>query len=117
MSCEKCAKACLSCYGPTNSECLTCNYPRNYSRVSPDSRVCQLVECSEGTYLELIEETKFIHCVFCHESCQSCKSYNKCLECKKGYIRPEKPSVNNSWCITCSEGYIILSSGKCQGKT
>lgn len=79
-TCKPCSEACLTCTGPTQFECLECNYPEGYKRSSEESEECKLTVCEEGTYLEAA------YCVPCNPYCKSCNRANYCVECKPGLI-------------------------------
>eukprot|EP00826_Nyctotherus_ovalis_P022710 TRINITY_DN17552_c0_g1_i1.p1 TRINITY_DN17552_c0_g1~~TRINITY_DN17552_c0_g1_i1.p1 ORF type:complete len:102 (-),score=25.40 TRINITY_DN17552_c0_g1_i1:6-281(-) len=55
-SCKPCSKACLTCYGPTSSQCLECNYLKGYGR-NKDREECYLMVCTEGMYLAAVSYT------------------------------------------------------------
>lgn len=109
MTCDLCSKACLSCFGPTNINCIECNEDKGFVRSNYSSTTCLLLQCTDGTYLEL--ET--YQCLPCHESCQTCDSDYNCIKCATGYMKLKE--TEDSLCITCPEGYETLPSGKCQG--
>lgn len=103
--CLECSEACLGCYGPTNEECLSCNYLKGYSGTT----ICLGISCTEGTYLETKGEA---HCVPCNTSCGSCSNAYNCLECKPEFqAKAEKDGII---CEECPVGFIF-NNDKCEG--
>lgn len=115
MTCKPCSKACLSCYGGTDKDCIECNTPEGYEKNSYDSGWCLLKQCSPGTYLKATSDSKSLQCLNCHETCASCDSIDNCLECKNGYIKLSKDPQEKGLCGGCPQGYELSPNGVCVG--
>lgn len=113
QSCEQCSKACSGCHGPTDKDCADCNRAEGY--VEDDSGDCRLLQCAEGTYLSANKVAPLFKCEPCDESCKTCSSAHNCLECKKGYMKFNASSLDESLCSTCPRGYTTADSGECKG--
>lgn len=116
-TCKKCDRSCLGCYGPENSNCVSCNYPEAYTKVNGR---CQLFVCKSGMFLDIDRETKVAECKSCHESCKSCVGETKddCIYCSDGYASFRKPSTDLVNCLRCEEylkGYYTGKDGSCKG--
>lgn len=109
--CSKCDSSCLSCYGPSYSECFECNYLIGYFMSSDE---CNLMTCSEGTYLNISET---VQCLPCDSSCSTCEGgkYN-CTACKENFKETLILPDNLTLCLPCSTGFTMSSGRKCTGK-
>ena len=94
--CKSCDPSCLTCTGPSESQCSSC--ADGYSLVNYSSQtycemcssnckkcssnfVCQI--CNEGFYV-----TDYGVCFECHETCKECTSSyeNNCTQCYDGFL-------------------------------
>jgi len=121
QKCEDCHFSCLTCTGPSNTECVECNFIKGYGRTNDyQSRECILQACEIGTFLYTDYERKSATCVKCHESCLNCIGPEKsdCLECKPGF-KIISDFQNRVKCLSCNEinpGFNLGSDGKCHEK-
>lgn len=119
-TCDDCSISCLTCYGPSNNECIKCNYLEKYYRSA--SGACEVLSCQERTYLYINFEEEKVECLDCNEYCLTCNGGNKtdCLECNRGYLSfPGNSRTGNVICKTCEEvnvGYYTDANGECDGK-
>ena len=113
--CKECAKACFTCYGATNKECLSCNFEEGFSNIAKGT--CGTVVCREGTYRTINFETKEITCLPCDAGCSGCdsKGTEKCIECQKGYISYRSSVENRVECRDCPVGFFRNLNSKCEG--
>jgi len=109
-TCKECSEACIGCTGRNNDQCSECNYIKGYRR--DQSGACQVVSCTEGSYVEIDKESKVISCASCPNNCKSCDNSQSCIECKSNTIA--KSTQNGTICETCSVGYYS-EKGKCKG--
>ena len=127
---KKCHESCLTCDGPNNNDCLSCN-GRTYFEAEYFSNRCLKVEEVPLNYY-VVYLSGIIKYSKCHISCKRCFAggENKCLECniKEGYYPVEDKSeyclskenvpkkyyldinetmIKNCYfnCGTCSKGY------------
>ncbi len=126
--CSVCAYPCYTCSGPTDNDCLVCNFAQGYSRSGGGKRCYSLV-CVDGTYLRIDAEARLASCPDCNSRCQTCVGPQKddCLMCKQGYFQTKAVSAYNGsantsrvGCQTCgemAEGFIETKDYQCQGKT
>ena len=101
--CDPCHPDCSSCFGATNTECLSCNNNKTLHEYYCTSR------CPQGHYKQPGKS-----CMPCHRHCATCfgrlpsqctscplglSLYNsRCvLHCPKGYFKQDK------WCLKCSD--------------
>jgi len=122
--CSKCSEGCIECYGPTNKECISCNYIKGYGFLSPNSRECARILCKESEFLELANDQ--LICSKCYETCKSCINGLKdgCIECNKGFVPFKQKNNQTSMgsasfeCSTCEKfiiGYFTDENGNCKG--
>ncbi len=85
-----CDATCLTCLGPFNNQCTTCEENFYLSK-----NECL---CKEGFYLfnspntgEVKDSFPKSQCRMCHETCKNCNgpSQKDCLECKEGFEKIE----------------------------
>lgn len=71
--CLPCDKSCRTCYGPTNTNCLSCSLNRVYFQ-----NTCRK-SCPAGTFFKTFTQ----ECVKCHPLCKTCvgPKPNQCLSC------------------------------------
>lgn len=103
-SCSSCHPDCSSCFGATNTECLSCHHNKSLHEY-----FCR-DNCPEGYYKQPGRL-----CMPCHRSCATCagKLPSQCtscpigfslydgicvLHCPKGYFKQDE------WCLKCSKG-------------
>jgi hypothetical protein len=117
-SCVKCDQSCLTCKGPSNSNCLSCF---GTSSLSPDgfcsgcSSSCKLCSgslcrgCSEGFFLftgncvVVCPSGTFANgsvCSGCDASCSACNA-TSCLNCNTGYLY----TLGSKCLNNCPAGY------------
>jgi hypothetical protein len=48
QTCEPCAEACGTCFGPSDNECLSCNTAAGYRHLTETA--CAIPTCADGTY-------------------------------------------------------------------
>ncbi|CAD8193538.1 unnamed protein product [Paramecium octaurelia] len=94
--CLICHNFCETCFGPTNSDCLTC---KNISMIQQVESTCS---CPLNTSYQ--ESTK--SCISCHFSCQTCfrSTVNGCLTCDALQFRVLKGLE----CV-CQPGYYEMN--------
>jgi len=113
--CKECAKACLTCYGATNKECLSCNFEEGFS--NDTKGICGAVVCGEGVYKSISFKTKEVTCLPCDGACSACdsKGTDKCIECQKGYITYPSSVKNRVECRECPIGFFRNLNSECEG--
>jgi len=113
--CKKCAEACLTCYGPSNKECLSCNFEQGFS--SDTRGICGTVICGEKFYRSINIATKEVTCLPCDAACSGCdsKGKDKCIKCQKGYISYPSSAKNRVECRECPIGFFKNSNFECEG--
>jgi len=113
--CKECAEACLTCYGASNKECLSCNFEQGFSNVTKGT--CGILLCGEGTYKNISFATREITCVPCDTACSACdsKGTEECIECQKGYISYSSSVENRVKCEDCPVGFFRNSNSGCKG--
>jgi len=113
--CKECAKACLTCYGPTNKECLSCNFEQGYSNDTKGN--CGRIICGEGNYRSINLEAKEVTCLPCDSACSACdsKGADKCIGCQKGYITYPSSVKNRVECRDCPVGFFRNVNLECEG--
>lgn len=100
--CELCSPACLTCFGPSENNCLNCSYPQFLSA----QYMCVNLTCSYGKYLDT-----FKGCVACsalHPHSINC-NISEALLCENSYL------LSNKECKTCNQvtGYALDDYGEC----
>jgi len=113
--CKECAKACLTCYGAMNKECLTCNFEEGFSSITKGT--CGMIVCGEGTYKNISFERKEITCLPCDTACLACdsKGTDRCIECQEGYVSHSSSVENRVRCDDCPVGFFKNLNSKCKG--
>jgi len=113
--CRECAKACLTCYGGTNKECLTCNFAEGFS--NDTKGICGAVICGEGIYRNINIEKREVTCLPCDVACSICdsKGADKCIKCQKGYITYPSSTKNRVQCRDCPIGFFRNLNFECEG--
>ncbi|XP_054708624.1 furin-1-like [Uloborus diversus] len=127
-TCHACDKSCLSCYGPSYNNCLTC--PAKYFL---QKNIC-VKSCPDNFFSDVIKK----QCYPCMSSCASCEdSYETCSSCKPGLFMYSKNCLaacpsgtyqqqfhckpchgscsscygpDSSSCATCASGYVLHNS-------
>ena len=87
--CEACHPTCLTCDGPTESDCLTCSENKLEDSTTEGNKCI----CKDGYYLDTNDYT----CKECSYKCKTCKSENECTECS--HRNREMPECNP--CESC----------------
>jgi len=106
FTCQPCSKACSSCYGPTNSDCIDCDLSEGY--VKDNSGKCYPKICTDRTYLD----TKNDQCSICGNLCKWCGDDGSCIECVPEALNS---IVNDETiCSFCPDGYEY-KRGRCEG--
>jgi len=118
--CEDCHFSCLTCAGPSNTECIDCNFITGYSRANVMND-CFLLSCENGFFLQVDYSNKTIKCQKCHESCLNClgPTNSNCTECKSGLNSMPTEIQNQIACLSCEEvspGFTSGEDGKCHEK-
>lgn len=95
QNCELCHADCLTCQGPTNKHCLSCNVRNSYLDVFWST----CVKCAAKQY----GNSDQMSCAACDETCASCKgpTKNDCVTCNNivSYL-----NYSMSACDPCSAG-------------
>jgi len=116
--CEQCSESCSGCTGPSNRDCVTCNYLKGYAKYNIYE--CKKVQCDDGTFLTINSFTRIVKCELCHESCLTCinDQPNGCIECKPKYKKFQSDDNEYFICSTCEKyklGYYTNNDGSCKG--
>ncbi|XP_070543437.1 proprotein convertase subtilisin/kexin type 5-like [Ptychodera flava] len=96
--CQRCHESCLSCFGPSDDDCLDC---QPYY-ILQDRKCLRGESCGDGYYRDT--EVYPAECRSCHESCKSCSGpgEDECLDCG------ENLHFHQGRCqSTCSEGQFL----------
>ncbi|KAL4454555.1 hypothetical protein ABPG74_021760 [Tetrahymena malaccensis] len=103
LQCMKCNNKCLTCNGPLELDCLSCNQNRQFiNQVFQINGQCQ---CPQG-YLD--NETTF-QCIQCSNTCLKCSgNKNYCTACKLNAF------LNSLGVCTCKQNYYQTLDGSCQ---
>ncbi len=118
--CEYCDFSCLTCSGPTNKDCIICNFARGYAMSTGEIGQCYLMICSEGTFLLKNYTARTVTCQYCDKSCKSCDATGagNCIECATGRTAFQSAVANRVYCKTCEEinsGLVTSADGGCKG--
>jgi len=97
MECKECDESCLTCYGPTYKQCITCKHSDGYIMPKATDSICYLVQCIDSTYVSIKDSQ--VNCEECNDTCKSCNNDNTCIECKENLI-----NLKNT-CEECPLGY------------
>lgn len=127
---KKCHESCLTCIGPNNNDCLSCNGRTFFETENFNNRCLKVEEVPHNYYVVFL--SGIIKYYKCHISCKRCSSggEGKCLECnieegyypvedkpeyclteenvpKKYYLDINKVMIKNCYtnCETCSKGF------------
>ncbi|KRX04787.1 WW domain [Pseudocohnilembus persalinus] len=90
-SCVPCDTSCATCYGPSNTECNSCNngYYLNPDLSNPNTcqANCEGANACGLSTATIICESSINECVACHSTCQTCtgSNLNQCSSCVPGY--------------------------------
>ena len=109
--CTRCHRTCLTCIGPDDQSCRSCNVTKGYMELTTYVGPCKLLTCSQGSYLNMVSLT----CQSCNSKCISCDEKNTCLECKPGYLVSPISNTNKVSCKECPTGYKLSTNGICVG--
>jgi len=120
IMCKTCFIACLTCFGPTNKECILCNFARGFGRTQGEVGECLMMICSESEYLKLDFTVNKASCKPCHKSCKSCDEEGplNCIECRKGLKGFPTGNRNHVKCLSCEQylyGYFTAPDYSCKG--
>ena len=93
-NCEDCHYSCLTCTGPSATECQTCDYDRFLDQ----DQSCQ-EECAAGYYPNYVANM----CQKCHSSCHTCVQggAEDCMDCTSGM--KEDVLVKGTRCLGSGE--------------
>ncbi|EWS75690.1 zinc finger lsd1 subclass family protein (macronuclear) [Tetrahymena thermophila SB210] len=94
--CAPCNKQCKTCFGGSNSDCLSCNNGTFYQQ---SLNQCLSI-CNSNQYQDTINNT----CSSCHQNCLTCfgPNLNQCLSCQL----PLYFDKNTNQCTnTCKNGF------------
>ncbi|KAM3127348.1 hypothetical protein pb186bvf_020548 [Paramecium bursaria] len=97
-----CIYSCLTCFGPSQAECLTC--PATRDMIVNMIGIDQMCQCQDGLYDNLVAT-----CAVCDSSCKTCSAAgsNSCSSCEAANNR----FLSGTSC-PCSIGYNdIISPG------
>ena len=113
--CKECAEPCMTCYGATNKECLSCDFEEGFNNVARGT--CGAVVCGEGNYRSISFETREITCLPCDSTCSACdnKGADKCIGCQKGYVSHSSSVENRVKCEDCPAGFFRDLNSECKG--
>ncbi len=117
-TCVSCDYSCLTCSGPTNSDCILCNFAKGYATSSTGK--CYALVCAEGQYLSKNNITRKATCLACDASCSTCDAAGKenCIECRSGLTATTSTVADRVVCKTCEQinsGFVTASDGTCKG--
>lgn len=98
-NCFPCHSSCLTCTGPSNSQCTSC-----LNNISPNNGFCGLVNCPAGQY-----RSSSNVCLNCLSNCISCADGTNCLTCQDGYTRTVVGSVVSCVLNTTPVGSLKLT--------
>ncbi|KAL4491182.1 hypothetical protein ABPG73_013251 [Tetrahymena malaccensis] len=88
--CQKsCDNSCLTCSGPGQNQCITCN--NNYY-ISDKNQYC-VSSCDSNQYLDSSQSQKY--CKTCMSNCQACSNSNSCQQCNTSFY------YTNNQCAAC----------------
>ncbi|CAD8167073.1 unnamed protein product [Paramecium pentaurelia] len=100
QQCQECDQSCKTCYGPLQSNCLTCD--TNYRQMELSYCVCPIKYYDIGQ----------LECAECHYSCHRCFDNNaeSCIMCSFDLnLRVLKGNI-----CKCVDGYYEVGMAKCQ---
>lgn len=101
LKCEPCDPECLTCDGPLQFDCLTCDPARSYT-FEPLNGTCT---CPVGQYSERFGVPLDSQCSACDPACTSCRLLSTyCWSCAYGYYREDaEQRCTSCWpsCQTC----------------
>ena len=142
-NCVQCHHSCLSCNGPTDSNCTSC--PGQLSLGEDGTCSIRLPSsCRDGTYFD----HRKLECQSCHVTCAKCsgKESTQCTQCYESYVHTDDgrcidvrelrscdsghyfntsssacipcPSLcancsQDAKCLSCVDNYFLLSDGSC----
>ena len=117
-TCKNCSNACYSCNGPTENDCIVCNFLKGYGKINEDSGTCTHIVCTNGYYLYKNTITNTSQCMKCDKSCLTCKAGGPldCINCKPGYMSINLHETHTVQCVEYPEGYEVLPNGNYRGK-
>ena len=111
-TCVHCHHSCLSCVGPTDSNCTSC--PGQLSL--EEDGTCSIrspSSCRDGTYFD----HRTLECRVCHVTCAKCsgKGSDHCTACDETYSLTDKGTcVDVRQLRSCDSGhYFNISSSSC----
>ncbi|KAL4445476.1 hypothetical protein ABPG74_004550 [Tetrahymena malaccensis] len=130
QSCQACDQKCLTCKGPSSSDCIICKvasdctYIPPVDPVTPDIDLCRAVgiltlpqcDCSDQQYYNYTLKK----CIPCANNCKRCygNSISECVQCLDGYITQGNQCVPTvvyqdsqytlSWLIVTFFGLLCL---------
>jgi len=78
--CRFCHEACNGCTGGTNRDCIKCNSPLGYMKITEE--LCDFPSCTAGTFYN----RTLLSCIQCAPTCSECDSLTYCKSCVKGYM-------------------------------
>ena len=109
-SCKKCHSTCLTCGGPTENNCLTCD------ALSATNGKYHLKQnaCIDSCPSNCFEETNI--CKECHESCLTCSGAfdNNCLTCNTADPLKGKFLPSQSMCLALCPSYTYEENNSCK---
>ena len=102
LTCDICANGCLTCFGPTTSECNSCT---NYNAVDYfleyNTNLCSQ-NCPGGQY----KDTTSYRCLLCSPLCVTCSgSATNCLTCGMSVFHAHLYFYSNQCLITCPSSF------------
>lgn len=114
--CKQCSLECNTCNGPTNSNCLECNFAEGFGGLQTTG-ICTKVLCPKDSFVNINLTMRNVTCQLCHPTCATCNGFGpqSCLTCVQS-LHPVQAS-NGFQCMTCKQisiGYTTDVQGNCQ---
>ncbi|KAL4469881.1 hypothetical protein ABPG72_011102 [Tetrahymena utriculariae] len=115
--CQKCDDSCLSCLGPSNSNCIICSQPNYYISTKQNNLCVQQCDLTQAQYVDATANPLQKYCKQCQNFCQTCSNQISCDSCIKGYYLDGNICKQcDSSCQSCSAAgpsmcIVCLSSG------
>ncbi|KAL4481737.1 hypothetical protein ABPG74_007826 [Tetrahymena malaccensis] len=78
--CHQCDDSCLTCQGPSKTDCLTC---KNNCYLDYTSKLC-VAQCQSNQYQSNNPATGQIMCMPCGQGCLACNGQDQCVTCSQG---------------------------------
>ncbi|KAL4456738.1 hypothetical protein ABPG73_014764 [Tetrahymena malaccensis] len=121
--CSECDPSCLSCSGPTSSNCIICKQQGYYISTRLNNICTSQCDVSQSQFIDTVSNIKQPICRECNSLCQTCNDLQKCTTCKSSfYLNDGECSTCDSSCLFCNgpgpqncivckqQGYFISTS-------